>query len=149
MWIAEDAKVGKNVLDLAPVEEALPSDETIGDLFLAETLFDDTRLRVGTEEDGIVFELGPLHVMAIPNLTSNQFSFFLFAWNANKPNLVVTRVLGPQPLVASSNVVPDEMVGRFQNRLGAPIVLSNLITFGEGKKRSNSRMLVTSAPRHP
>ena len=124
--VGDQAQVGDQVLDLGLLEKALPARDGVGNLLVAQLLFEHPRLVVAAIEDGVVAPAGAVLELVRLQLHHHQLGLVLGVLRGGDGQRVAGAVLAPQALVEQLGVVGDQRVGGLEDALHRAVVLLEL-----------------------
>ena len=136
--VQQDAQVGDQVFDLAPLVEPHPADDLVGNAVVDKLLFQRTRLTVGPVQHGEVGVAPVAGDTLVADDPDNGRRFFDFVGRFDQGDTLAFELLRPQPLVRPPPVVADDMVGGVKDVLGGAVILFEFDDGGVGESRARS-----------
>ena len=121
--VDEDPQVGQRVLDLAPLVEAHPADDAVGQAAADEHFLEHTGLGVGAVEHGDV--AGPVDPLVGErrDLLGDEPRLVVLVVGDVADELVAVAGVGPEVLRLAVAVAADHRVGGGEDGLGGAVVL--------------------------
>jgi hypothetical protein len=132
--VDDHLEVGKDILDLLPLEELLPADDPVGDAELAEGLLEGLRLRVGAVEDADFARALAFVAHEARDLARDPARLDLGRRREDDAHGVATRPLGEEHLlVARLRALRDDGVGDGEDGGARAVVLLELDDVSAGE----------------
>ncbi len=131
--VVNQAQVGQEVLDLAPLVEAGAAHQAIGDAAADEGLLEGAGLGVGAVHDGEGARRVGVVLGERLHLFGHEGRLLLFVVGLAHHHPRATLVLRPQALLLALAVDADDVVGRIEDGLGGAIVLLQIDDAGVGE----------------
>ena len=114
MWIEKGLQVGKEITNLAAIEEALAANEVVADPGLAQGGFQGPGLGVGAEENGLIGPGNSPGQSIIVDQLDDGARFLFVVGEGVEGDLRAVAHARPEFLAAAADIVLDDGVGGLQ-----------------------------------
>ena len=123
MRIDQDFQVSQKILDFAPVEKALSSNQMVTDARLPKRGFQRAGLLIGPKQDRVLRPGNAPGNAREFDFLDHRARLFLLIRKGKEADFIALALLRPKPLPASAAIVLNDRIGGREDRIRGTIVL--------------------------